>query len=119
MKWPLLLAAAFVITANSAAQAQSSTNSRLRSIIAPVSGAELKRTVETLVAFGTRHTLSSQTDPKRGIGAALGWTKGKFESFGLPTVRPCETFTGARIPNPTPVCDMVAIQRGTERPNDV
>jgi Zn-dependent M28 family amino/carboxypeptidase len=28
-------------------------------------------------------------------------------------------FTGARIPNPTPVCDMVAIQRGTERPNDV
>jgi Zn-dependent M28 family amino/carboxypeptidase len=119
MKWPLLLAAAFVITANSAAQAQSSTNSRLRSIIAPVSGAELKRTIEKLVSFGTRHTLSSQTDPKRGIGAALGWTKGKFESFGLPTVRPCETFTGARIPNPTPVCDMVAIQRGTERPNDV
>ena len=24
-----------------------------------------------------------------------------------------------RIPQPTPVCDMVAIQRGTERPNDV
>ena len=34
-------------------------------------------------------------------------------------MRPCETFTGARIPTPTPVCDMVAIQRGTERPNDI
>jgi hypothetical protein len=96
-----------------------SPDARLRAIIAPVSGARMKATVEALVGFGTRHTLSSQTDPKRGIGAALGWTKGQFEGFGLPTVRPCETVTGTRIPNPTPVCDMVAIQRGTERPNDV
>jgi len=96
-----------------------SPDARLRAIIAPVSQAQLRHTIETLVSFGTRHTLSSQTDPKRGIGAALGWTKAQFESYGLETVRPCETFTGARIPNPTPVCDMVAIQRGTERPNDV
>jgi Zn-dependent M28 family amino/carboxypeptidase len=96
-----------------------STDAKLRAIVAPVSQAQLKHTIETLVSFGTRHTLSSQTDPKRGIGAALSWTKGQFESFGLPTIRPCETFTGSRIPNPTAVCDMVAIQRGTERPNDV
>ena len=96
-----------------------STDARLRAIIAPVSQAQLKHTIEKLVGFGTRHTLSSQTDPKRGIGAALNWTKGEFESFGLPTIRPCETVTGSRIPNPTAVCDMVAIQRGTERPNDV
>jgi Zn-dependent M28 family amino/carboxypeptidase len=96
-----------------------STDAKLRAIVAPVSQAQLKHTIETLVSFGTRHTLSSQTDPKRGIGAALNWTKGQFESFGLPTIRPCETFTGSRIPNPTAVCDMVAIQRGTERPNDV
>ena len=79
----------------------------------------MKQTVATLVSFGTRHTLSSQTDPRRGIGAALTWTKGQFESFGLSTVKPCETFTGARVPQPTPVCDMVAVQLGTERPNDV
>jgi Zn-dependent M28 family amino/carboxypeptidase len=96
-----------------------STDARLRAIIAPVSQSQLKHTIEKLVGFGTRHTLSSQTDPKRGIGAALNWTKGEFESFGLPTIRPCETVTGSRIPNPTAVCDMVAIQRGTERPNDV
>jgi Zn-dependent M28 family amino/carboxypeptidase len=96
-----------------------SVDAKLRAIVAPVSQAQLHHTIEMLVSFGTRHTLSSQTDPKRGIGAALNWTKGQFESFGLPTVKPCETFTGSRIPTPTAVCDMVAIQRGTTRPNDV
>ncbi|HEU5285533.1 MAG TPA: hypothetical protein VFU20_03350 [Sphingomicrobium sp.] len=45
-------------------------DARLRSIAEPVSGAQMKRTIEKLVSFGTRHTLSSQSDPKRGIGAA-------------------------------------------------
>ena len=97
----------------------SSPDARLRAIVEPVSAARMKATVETLVGFGTRHTLSSQTDPKRGIGAALDWTESQFKSFGLPTERPCDTFTGDRIPKPTRICDMVAIQRGTERPNDV
>jgi hypothetical protein len=103
----------------------SSPDAKLRAIIAPVSAAEMKRTVETLVSFGTRHTLSSQTDPKRGIGAALEWARGEFQRDSaacgncLTIVDPSETFTGARIPTPTRVRDMVAIQRGTERPNDV
>ena len=101
------------------AAAPPSPDARLKEIIAPVSGAQMKRTVEKLVGFGTRHTLSSQTDKKRGIGAALNWTQGQFKSLGLPTERPCDTFTGNRIPTPTRICDMVAIQRGTERPNDV
>ncbi|CAN5220443.1 MAG: M20/M25/M40 family metallo-hydrolase [Sphingomonas sp.] len=84
-----------------------------------VDSAQLRASIEKLVSFGTRHTLSSQTHPTRGIGAALNWTDSQFKSFGLPTVRPCETFTGARIPTPTPVCNAVAIQRGTTRPNDV
>jgi hypothetical protein len=91
----------------------------LQQIIAPVSGADMKRIDEKLVSFGTRHTLSSQTDPKRGIGAALNWADSQFKSFGLQTVRPCDTFQGERVPTPTRICDAVAIQRGTERPNDV
>ena len=55
-----------------------SVDARLRAIVAPVSQAQLRHTIESLVSFGTRHTLSSQTDPKRGIGAALGWTKAQF-----------------------------------------
>jgi len=108
-----------------AAAPPSSPDARLRSIIAPVSQAQLKHTIETLVSFGTRHTLSSQTDPKRGIGAALEWTRGEFQKDSaacgncLTIIDPAEMFTGSRIPTPTRVRDMVAIQRGTERPNDV
>ena len=40
--------------------------------------ARLKATVERLVSFGTRHTLSSATDPRRGIGAARAWGKAVF-----------------------------------------
>jgi acetylornithine deacetylase/succinyl-diaminopimelate desuccinylase-like protein len=114
-KSALLLSLPFLL----AAAPPPSPDAQLKQIIAPVSGAQMKQTVEKLVSFGTRHTLSSQTDPKRGIGAALDWTKGQFESFGLPTIRPCDTVSGKRVPTPTRVCDMVAIQRGTERPNDV
>jgi hypothetical protein len=96
-----------------------SPDAKLRTIVAPVSAPQLKADVEKLVSFGTRHTLSSQTGPTRGIGAALNWTDGQLRSFGLPTARPCDTFSGPRIPAPTRVCDMVAVQRGTERPNDV
>ena len=59
------------------------TDAKLRAIVAPVSAAQMKRTVETLVSFGTRHTLSSQSDPKRGIGAALNWTEAQFKEFAL------------------------------------
>jgi hypothetical protein len=103
----------------------SPTDAKLRAMIAPVSEAQLRHTIETLVSFGTRHTLSSQTDPKRGIGAALNWAHDEFARYSaacancLEIVKPGQQFTGRRIPNPTWVYDMVAIQRGTERPNDV
>ncbi len=102
-----------------------STDAKLRAIASPVSEAQLRRTISTLVSFGTRHTLSSQTDPHRGIGAALNWAHDEFARYSaacgncLTIVKPGQQFTGSRIPKPTWVYDMVAIQRGTERPNDV
>ena len=41
----------------------------------------LKQYVEKLVSFGTRHTLSSEDDPKRGIGAARRWAKSEFDAI--------------------------------------
>ena len=84
-----------------------------------VDAARMKAAVEKLVSFGTRHTLSSQTDPKRGIGAAVRWAEAEMKSYGLQTLQTCDTVTGRRVPTPTMVCNAVAIQRGTERPNDV
>ncbi len=114
-----LLFASAALTGAGPAPGPGEPYSQLNRIVAPVSGAEMRQTVEKLVGFGTRHTLSSQENPKRGIGAALDWTETRFKAFGLETVRQCDTVTGRRVPTPTRVCDMIAIQRGTDRPNDV
>ena len=84
-----------------------------------VDAARMRATVAKLVSFGTRHTLSSQTDPKRGIGAAVRWAEAEMKQLGLETLQTCDTVIGRRVPTPTKVCNAVAIQRGTERPNDV
>jgi len=82
--------------------------------------ARLRADVEKLVSFGTRHTLSSATDPKRGIGAAHNWAAGVFAGFGkacggcLTVERINETFTGPRAPNGVMVEDVLAIQPGTD-----
>jgi hypothetical protein len=94
-------------------------------IAAEVREARLRAIVERLVSFGTRHTLSSQTDRKRGIGASLRWTEAEFRRYAracrgcLTIATPSETVTGRRIPNPTLVKNVFAIQRGTVHPNRV
>jgi hypothetical protein len=44
-----------------------------------VSPDRIERSVRKLASFGTRHTLSSQTDPERGIGAARDWLLSEFQ----------------------------------------
>jgi Peptidase family M28 len=91
----------------------------------PVSETRLRADVEKLVSFGTRHTLSSETDKKRGIGAARRWAEGEFRKVSklcgncLEIVLPETTVTGDRIPTPAHIVNVVAIQRGSERPNEV
>ncbi|WP_172439011.1 M28 family peptidase [Porphyrobacter sp. TH134] len=90
-----------------------------------VSEDRLKGDVEKLVSFGTRHTLSVQDNPTRGIGAAVDWGLAEFKRIGakcgdcLEVLPVGDTVTGPRIPTPTLVRNAVAIQRGTERPNEV
>ncbi|WP_442681007.1 M28 family metallopeptidase [Sphingomonas sp. ASY06-1R] len=85
----------------------------------------LEATVARLVSFGTRHTLSTTTDPVRGIGAARRWVAGEFTTLG----RQCgncltvetigDTFTGPRAPAGVRVEDVLAIQKGTGDPDRV
>lgn len=90
-----------------------------------ISQARLEADVAKLVSFGTRHTLSTQTDPKRGIGAARAWAEAEFRKTSkacgncLEIVLPERMVQGERVPTPTRLVDVVAIQRGTERPNEV
>src|SRR5215204_5493457 len=93
---------------------------KVADIAREVDQARMRATVAKLVSFGTRHTLSSQTDPKRGIGSAVRWAEAEMKKSGLQTLQTCDTVTKLpRIPTPTRVCNAVGILRGSERPNDV
>lgn len=90
-----------------------------------VSADRLKTDVERLVAFGTRHTLSEQDNPERGIGAAVDWGADEFRAIAercggcLEVVLPERMVQGPRIPEPVRLRNAVAIQWGTERPKEV
>ncbi|MFL0356592.1 M28 family peptidase [Erythrobacter sp. GH1-10] len=90
-----------------------------------VSEDRLRADIDTLVGFGTRHTLSEQDNPERGIGAAVDWGLDEFRAISercdgcLEVVAPERMVSGDRIPDPVRIRNAVAIQRGTERPDEV
>jgi Zn-dependent M28 family amino/carboxypeptidase len=97
----------------------------LREIAMAPDPAQLKNTIQSLVGFGTRHTLSDTKSPKRGIGAARRWAQARFEAISrdcggcLTVVTPSQSFTGRRVPTPAEVMDVVGIQKGTTDPERV
>jgi hypothetical protein len=100
------------------ARAAETSHPELAAIASDVDEAALRATITRLVAFGTRHTLSDTASSTRGIGAARRWAQDRFETLSaachgcLTVVTPQKTFTGARIPTPALVQDVIAIQRG-------
>lgn len=88
-----------------------------------VSKERLESDVRTLVAFGTRHTLSQTASEERGIGAARRWIKDEFETISaacggcLEVMAISEVIEGEEtIPEPTEVVNIIAIQHGTIDP---
>ena len=70
-----------------------------------VDAARMKASIEKMVGFGTRHTLSSQTDPKRGIGAAVRWAEAEMKKLGLPRrCRPATRSPSCRASRRRPGC---------------
>ena len=56
-------------------------DSTIGKMVGEVSADSLRSYVSSLVALGTRNTLSTQSNPKRGIGAARKWVLNKFSQF--------------------------------------
>jgi hypothetical protein len=130
MKQLILLASAAVLAVSPAEAQRSASRSAvtppdLSQVAANVSQQNIRAIIEKLVSFGTRHTLSSQTDPRRGIGASLRWTEEEFRRYSracggcLAITTPSDVVTGRRVPTPTKVTNVLAIQRGTVDPNRV
>lgn len=81
---------------------------------------KLRGSVEKLVGFGTRHSLSTTTDPKRGIGAARNWVAAEFAALSkqcggcIAVERLSRRFTGPRAPNGVVIEDVLGIQKGSD-----
>ncbi|MBO6555609.1 MAG: M28 family metallopeptidase [Pseudomonadales bacterium] len=113
-----LLCSTFIV----AAQA---TPERLFDIASSPSPERIEKDIQTLVEFGTRHTLSDVESDIRGIGAARRWIKTEFEAIsascgGCLEVEFQRHMIGGgenRIPDPVEIVNVIAILRGTDEPN--
>ena len=121
----------FILAANAglvAAQTKQPTrraapvrNRAISNIVRDIDARNIEATIRKLVSFGTRNTLSEQTDPKRGIGAARDWLYAEFlkaaaASNGRMTVekQSYEQAKAARVPEPTILTSIVATLKGSQ-----
>ncbi len=99
-------------------------NASLHEIAGAISADRIGHDIQTLVNFGTRHTLSETKSDTRGIGAARRWIKAEFDKISRDCGNCLEVFYQSkvikgekRIPNATEVVSVIAIQRGSTDPN--
>jgi Peptidase family M28 len=101
------------------------TDRQIADAIRDVSADHIKQTIEKLVSFNNRSTISAQDDESikagKGIGAAREWIKGEFERYskecgGCLEVK-TDSFTeqpADRIPKPTEITNVYAVLRGSD-----
>lgn len=121
-----LLAGAPILTpTQSIAQETVRQDDDIKKMVNQISAENLEQLVRKMVSFGTRHTLSTTTSKKEGIGAAREWVKSEFEKYaqasgGRMTVE-MDRFVikadGRRVPQDTEMANVMAILKGTD-PND-
>lgn len=124
MKITFLVASVFLCHCISA-QTIINRDPEISSMVSGVSSDSLQSYISTLVAFGTRNTLSTQTDPKKGIGAARNWVLGKFNEFAKNSsgrlTATIDTTTiqadGRRVDKPVLLGNVMATLKGSD-PND-
>jgi hypothetical protein len=101
------------------------TDAHIAEAIRQVSADHIRQTIEKLVSFNNRSTISAQDEESikagKGIGAAREWIKAEFERYskdcgGCLEVK-TDTFTeqpAERIPKPTEITNVYAALRGSD-----
>ena len=109
------------------AVAPAQLDTRMYDIINAVSAERLESDIRTLANFGTRNTFSDTVSNTRGIGAARRWIKAEIDKISKSCNNCLEVFYqkdlvtkegNPRVPHDAWVVNVVAIQRGTEYPNN-
>jgi hypothetical protein len=98
----------------------------IEQMVKEVSADSLKSYITSMVSFGTRNTQSSQSNPKRGIGAARNWVLNKFNQFAAQSGGRLTAFIDTttlqpdkkRIDTPTVLGNVIATLKGTDPADD-
>lgn len=99
---------------------------QIEQMLKEVSKDSLQSYIKKLVSFGTRNTLSTQKDPKRGIGAARAWVLSRFIEFGKQSGGRLTSFIdtttlqpdGRRVDSLLLLGNVVAMLKGTDANDD-
>jgi hypothetical protein len=78
-KYTLLLAGILLTFSPVFSQVIIRRDTTIEDMVQEISRARIKQDIQKLVSFRTRHTLSTQTNPKEGVGAAWNWVKAEME----------------------------------------
>jgi len=126
MKKMIILILLFVLDSSAKAQTTISRDPQIEKMVNEVSKDSLESYIKKMVSFGTRSTLSIQTDPKRGIGAARNWVLSRFNEFAKEAGGRMSSFIdtvtlqpdGRRVDKPTLLGNVVAVLKGTDTNDD-
>jgi hypothetical protein len=125
MKKIILSFISLLLVLSSGAQTIINRDPEIEKMVNEISRERIEQHVRKMVSFHTRHNLSEQNDPMKGIGAAWNWIKAEMEksipgSGGRLEVK-FEEYTvggqGQRILRETKLKNVVATLKGTD-PND-
>jgi hypothetical protein len=118
----LIIAGFFVCIGQVQAQTIIQRDAEIESMVKEVSPDSLQNTIKTLVSFGTRNTLSTQTNTSgRGIAAARNWVLAKFKEIAKQSGGRLTAFIdtttlqadGKRVDRPILIGNAVASLKGT------
>jgi hypothetical protein len=121
----ILFVALFFISVQSFTQTIIQKDAEIETMVSEVNKDSLQSYIKKLVAFGTRNTLSTQTNLNRGIGAARNWVLNKFNSFAKNSDGRMTAFidtstlfpNGKRIDSITLLGNVMAVLKGTDTAN--
>ena len=125
----LMLTAIFAVALFSQDQsgvAAGTSDPQIAAALRDVSPQRIEQTIEKLVSFGTRQTLSSDMPASSGKGAnaAAAWLQSEFERYskecgGCLEVKTDEFIQepAPRVPKPTKITNVYAVLRGTDPAN--
>jgi len=125
MKKLFVIAMLTGVVYNAHAQTTIARDPEIEAMVKEVNADSLQSYIKSMVAFGTRSTVSSVTDKKKGIGAARNWVLSKFQQWAtasggrLTAIVDTTTYPadGRRVKEPINLGNTVATLKGTD-PND-